>query len=351
MKKVNYYSCLSAAFLFLSCSTDDKGAIKSTQNPSSTEKHRSSNVESDKAFQANLLPIIKNNCASCHAENGQGTAPASLYQVKTLENLARSGTSGSDNALLKKIQGTGHGGGNVCLAGLNSPPCSTFVAWAANLYKPAGTPQTTEPTPDPISPPTGNLSNYGYLRTTKFNGIVEGYAFNPAVPTAVIPVEIYRSAYVPGATPFASGLANQFGSSGVAGDHRFVINVSGLVNSKDQITVFVYGVFGDQRKLLKDGQATFTIYKSTIEGKDYFETTTKPVLVANCVRGGCHSTRNYEDVYDTLLTPTPAAGGGPTTNDLYRKVSGALGHRGGAFCGNNPNVCTVISTWHQKEIP
>jgi hypothetical protein len=352
MNKVTYSTCLVTAFFLGSCSTEDKGAIKTTNKKlTSTEAPPSANAENDQAFQANLLPVIKNNCASCHAESGRGTAPSSIYQVKTLETLAKSGTSGSDNELLKKIQGKDHGGGNVCLAGLNSPPCSIFMAWAANLYKTTTTTDPTTPGGDPNALPVNTLNYYGYLRGTKYNGNIEGFAFNAASPTTAITVEIYRSAYTPGATPFASAPANQFGSAGVEGNHRFVINVASLVNSKDQLTVYVYAVIGDQRKQLKDGQATFTVYKPTVEGRSYFEGTTKPVLVASCVRAGCHSSRNFEDVYDSLLTPTPAAGGGPTANDLYRKVSGGIAHRGGAFCTANANVCTVISTWHQKEIP
>ena len=347
------------SLLYMACSSEDTKIAKLNQSStaSTQDQKPEPDLNSKKTgadFEASLLPIINSNCSSCHKADSSGSAPASIYQTTTLEALAKKGTSGSENDLIKKLRNLiSHGGGNVCPKGTAEVPCSVFVNWANPMYS-----SSLPTTPSGVLPkdminailPPSSL-DYGYFRSTDLTGQIDGFAFDKSNPALQVPIEVYTAPYSAGSTPLLSSSANAIGSSGgVAGNHRFALNIASNLPASGKVTIYIYAVIGNSRKALGDSPKTFSVYKKNPEGKAYFDGTAKGIFTASCERAGCHGPRAYEEMYLNLLNPAPDGGGTATNNLLYRKASGGA-HSGGNVCASNPLVCPTIVAWFQKELP
>ena len=91
-------------------------------------------IDSTAAYTTNLFPkTLMTACQGCHtnagAPNLSGTAGSA--NLTALAKAAAAGTpSNTNNDLLSLIQGTGHGGGNVCGAGgLTAGACKEIATW------------------------------------------------------------------------------------------------------------------------------------------------------------------------------------------------------------------------------
>ena len=347
------------SILYISCSSEDTKIPRNGQKSSvSTQDQKSqpdlNSKEASADFKTNLLPVINSNCSSCHIPDGSGSGPASIYQPTSLEVLAKKGTSSSDNDLIKKLLNQiTHGGGNVCPKGAAELPCSAFVSWSNTFYA-----SSTPSTPSGVLPKdrinsgsSASSLDYGYFRSTDLTGEIDGFAYDKSNPTLQVPIEIYTAPYVAGSQALLSSTANAIGSAGgVAGNHRFALNIASSLPASGKVTIYIYAVIGNSRKSLADSPKTFSVYKKNPDGRAYFDSTAKAIFTSSCERAGCHGPRAYDEMYLNLLNPTPDGGGTATNNLLYRKASGGS-HSGGNVCASNGQVCPTIVTWFQKELP
>ncbi|MEI8027407.1 MAG: hypothetical protein WCI18_13745 [Pseudomonadota bacterium] len=346
------------SIVYLACSSEDTKIAKNSKiSGTSTLDQNRPDLNSNKTsadFEANLLPVINSNCSSCHKTDGSGSGPASIYKATTLEALAKKGTSSSESDLIKKLRNQiSHGGGNVCPKGSAELPCSAFVSWSNTFYASSipSSPSGVLPKDmiNPGSPPSS--SEYGYIRSTDLTGQLDGFAYNKSNPALQVPIEVYTAPYATGSLPLLSSTANSTGSAGgVAGDHRFALNIASSLPASGKVTIYIYAVIGGSRKSLGDSPKTFTVYKKNPDGRAYFDSTAKPIFTSSCERSGCHGPRAYEEMYLNLLNPAPDGGGTATNNLLYRKASGGS-HSGGNVCASNGQVCPTIVSWFQKELP
>jgi hypothetical protein len=91
-------------------------------------------IDPSTAYTVNLFPkTLMAACQTCHTNSGAPNL-AGIAGYNILLPLARAAAVGApsdiNNNLLSLIQGTGHGGGNVCGAGgLTAGPCKEIATW------------------------------------------------------------------------------------------------------------------------------------------------------------------------------------------------------------------------------
>jgi mono/diheme cytochrome c family protein len=300
-------------------------------------------------FNQNVLVNFQNNCMVCHAApaaNPPLPGPLTIYNYDQMRVKLLNGTSGTDNELIRKMQGIiGHAGGDRCPGGNTDTVCQNVIDWYGLEATPS-TPSPT-PTPDPVTGGTGAISVVSPM------GKITGYAADPADPGKTIGVNFYLDGPSGAGTlmnqsPIQANLAGFNG--GVAGTHAFNYYIPILYRDGMPHTVHAYGVDGNDEYLLQGTPYSFTAYTSTIEGFNYYNGTVKPMLDQSC--SACHAF-SYDQNFSSLLTPSPANGGTMDNNEMVNMPSGGsmgTNHPGGNICGSkNNSPCAEIQTWWDLE--
>ena len=100
-------------------------------------------------FDSLVKPLLRERCVSCHTESGGGSGPKSIFDASFMIKYAKTGTSGQDNNLIKKmLNRLIHGGGPQCVK-IDESPCAEVVSWAKQIFAPKASSTHTSVDIDP----------------------------------------------------------------------------------------------------------------------------------------------------------------------------------------------------------
>lgn len=355
---------VASASWFLSCGEDSgasKDAKTSTTPPdkTTTDKVTDKPVDPDgtltpeqvaanakitgqKFWELKVHPMIEKSCKSCHADPRfpkEKDGPLTIYNYATLAAKLKDGTS-VNNALLRKLTGISHEGGNRCIGGLEADPCKTMIDWYKAEFGDDGAVAEVIENPNAVSPDSG-----GFTRVTSM-GRVFGWAVDKAKLTEKIEVKIYVDGNKDAGELAMTKTAGESGPDGNhAGDHQFSFDLPDKYRDKSVRSLYVYGIIDGQETLLA-GPLAFIAYNHSAAGKTFFEQNVEPKLTA-CK--SCHAV-SYTGQFASLILPTPDNKGTKSNNELINKAGtrNGTGHGGGNRCGS-ASPCTEFEQWWDIE--
>lgn len=353
---------LSVLFAFTHCVV--QSPKKTSRTASSTDESNSSNTNTntntntgnnntggnntaagEDFFNQTVKTTFEANCMFCHdlpQNNPPVPGPVTIYDYSIMKAMMMTGTSGSQNNLMNKIQAQpSHTGGNRCPSGLADPICDVIMDWYELENPGSNTGGNNNP-----GTPTGDVLDITPL------GKVTGWGANPNDVNELVTVKFYIDGEQGGAGTFIGSTiaANPGFNGGYAGSHAFQFYVPLSYRDGTTHQLFIYVSSNNQDYLMSQTPWTFAAYTTSSAGFNFYQQNLKPLLDAQCA--SCHGV-NYDLHFNNLLEPTPAEGGTATNNQLVRMPAGnfnGLGHPGGNICGSvNGSPCDLIQQWWTIE--
>ena len=291
-------------------------------------------TDGEAVFTDTVLPAFQaNNCNLCHADPRQDPpvqGPLSIFNYQAMLTLM------DTNTLFDKVQNIlTHGGGDQC-QGIENSPCVELLTW-----------WDAEFGSDPAKAADRPIKLLGEVRKVSDTGTITGWGYDPDLPAEAIAINVYFDGDNSTGTLIVDGTANLAGfDNNLDGNHAFQLSIPEASVDNLPHSVSVYGIIGGEEVELKGSPYNFTAFAKNPDGEAYYNATVSGVLGA-CP--ACH-TFNYDTHWASLLTPSPANGGTADNNALFNKMSGAVQHAGGVFCGGgNGNPCTQLREWWTIE--
>lgn len=299
-------------------------------------------ITGQKFWELKVHPMIETACKACHADPRfpkEKDGPLTIYNYDTLIAKLKDGTS-VNNALLRKLNGINHEGGNRCIGGIEADPCKTMVDWYKAEYGDDGAVAEVIENPNAVSPDSG-----GFTRVTAM-GRVFGWAVDKTKLTEIIEVKIYVDGNKDSGELAITKAAGETGPDGNhQGNHQFSFDLPDKFRDKSVRSLYIYGVIAGQETLLA-GPRAFIAYNYSAAGRTYFEQNVEPKLTA-CK--SCH-TVGYTSQFGALIFPTPDDKGTKSNNELINKAGtrNGTGHGGGNRCGTG-SPCSEFEAWWDIE--
>jgi hypothetical protein len=295
-------------------------------------------IEGKKFWEVKVYPMIEFQCKGCHADprfKREKDGPLTVYNYDKVVAFLKDGTS-VNNALLRKLTGINHEGGNRCTAGIDAEPCSTIVEWYKAEFGDDGAVPAVIENPNEVSSESG-----AFTRVTAL-GKVFGWAVDKQNLTTKIEVSIYVDGNKDSGELAKTIIAGESGPDGNhSGDHQFSFELPEKYRDRSVRSLYIYGKIGGVDTLLA-GPFAFVAYKYSEAGRTFFEQTVEPKLTA-CK--SCHVV-SYAAQFAALISPTPANNGTKTNNELINKPGTRNGtkHGGGNRCGSG-SPCVEFEQW------
>jgi hypothetical protein len=335
-----------------------KNKRSTSSTNTSTNSNNGNEISTPSADYANAFSyyeeIVKpklqsESCLVCHSANGG--APTSITNYDGLKNLMMNGSNYQDSSLNRKMTGsTSHGGGVKC-GSSSTGICENFSNWYALEFSQNNQPAPTNPTPTPTpTPPQNGSGVMGSVDIVSALGKVNGWAGDSFNPNSSLTVEFYIDGAKGSGTLIGTTVASLPGGN-VSGNHGFIFFIPSQYRDGNAHQLFAYAIdSGNNDVALAGSPKTIYTYSPSIEGYDFYQANVKPVLDNRCA--GCHAV-NYDQHFNSLVSPTPAGGGSATNNEMINMPSGShngTNHPGGNICGNkNNSPCSEIQNWWQTE--
>ena len=282
------------------------------------------------------------SCFLCHS--AAGGAPLTVGSYDDLKAMMMDGTSYLDSSLNKKMIGTiAHGGGVKCTTS-SAGVCGDFSNWYTLEFS-----QNNQPTPTaPIAPSVTNGVS-GSIDVVSALGKLNGWAGDSLNPNSSLTVEFYIDGAKGSGVLMGSTVANLPGGR-VSGNHGYIFYIPSRYRDGTAHQVFAYAINENGQEVpLSGSPKTVYTYSPSLTGLEYYETSVKPLL-NSCM--GCHAV-NYDQHFNSLLSPTPSGGGSAINNEMINMPAGShngKSHPGGNICGNkNNSPCSEIQTWWEIE--
>jgi len=338
-KKINTSTNLS-----VSNPTSNTSNTSPTPTPTPGTTPGVTQLTGNQLFDQQVKPLFESNCFACHAPPVNQPilpGPLTIYTYSEMLQKLKLGTTRDSNSLMNKIRNiTSHSGGNRCPQGLTDVVCDAVAKWWD--FENGGTTTT---------PPTNTTLPTGAVTSITNMGKVTGWAADPEDLNSAVVVQFYVDGPPGTGTRIGGITANQSGfNGGYAGNHAFQYFIP--VAYRDGVTRQLYATVTDTTGdiALTGTPMTFTAYASQVNGFNYYTNTLKPILTNRCA--SCH-TIGYDQHFASLLSPSKAAGGTQTNNEMINMPSGShmgKNHPGGNICGNkNNSPCSEIQTWWTLE--
>ncbi len=291
-------------------------------------------VDGKQFFLQTVVPALRKDCASCHAEpreNPPMAGPLSIYSYAAMKAMLETGGHPLDNSAISKPLGRGHAGGKRC-ANENSSPCRELTEWWAFEFELSQTPLRAQ------------VSRIG------LTGEVVGWALNLDDALEVVTIRPFMNGDETTGEALPDVVANTLDyDNNAAGNHGFRFTVPAKFATGDRQTLNLYAVVDSKLQLLTPRALDLYAYLPRQAGRDYYQNNIAGTLQNSC--GNCHRIA-YDQQYAALSSPAPHLGGSTTNNDLVRYASGGNNHRGGNFCGNGTaGVCALFAQWWNLEFP
>ena len=298
-----------------------------------------SQLSGESLFQFSVLSAFQSQCIGCHADPRfavETRGPLTIFNYLYMKPMVKDGSS-VDNALLRKMQGINHTGGNQCPQGLQAPPCSYVVEWyKAEFGDDQAVAKFVEDTSNADARP-GHISDITSL------GKVFGWAVDKSDLTQALTIRLYADGDATTGVLVATQLADRVGYDGNhSGHHQFMVELPEDLRDGESHSLYLYGEVAGSDELMA-GPVSFHAYNYSDAGRAYYNETVLP-LVAQCKE--CHST-TYEGHFANLLSPTPSDGATASANELINKASGQ-NHGGGNRCATG-SPCNELRTWWTLE--
>lgn len=188
-------------------------------------------------------------------------------------------------------------------------------------------------------------SKQGDIGIVSAEGILKGWALNPANVKEIVTVRFFDSAEA--TVSLGETKADQAGfDNNRDGDHAFTWQVPKELCDGSLRQLYVRVVVSGKEQPLVDSAKSYNCYQPTIAGKDYYNATVAPVLK---VCADCHQF-TYEKAWGTLASPIPANGGTSINNGFIAAPAAETRHGGGKICPDiNTTPCKEIQEWWKKE--
>jgi len=293
-------------------------------------------------WELKVYPMIEFSCKGCHADprfKREKEGPLTVFNYDKVVAMLKDGSS-VNNALLRKLTGINHEGGNRCPGGLEANPCQTIIEWYKAEFGDDGAIPAVIENPNDVSPESG-----AFTRVTAL-GKVFGWAVDKANLNVGIEVKIYADGNKSSGELVKTMIANEAGPDGNhSGDHQFSFELPEKFRDRSVRSLYIYGMIGGSEVLLA-GPYAFVAYNYSEAGRTYFEQNVEPKLTA-CK--SCHNV-SYATQFASLITPTPANNGTKTNNELINKAGTRNGtnHGGGNRCGTS-SPCSEFEEWWKIE--
>lgn len=186
------------------------------------------------------------------------------------------------------------------------------------------------------------------IRVSTIDGKIQGWAMDNGKKDSILRVSFYANGDAQTGTFLGDAVAN-IRSAGPYEGHFFEFKVpSDMLDGKPH-PLIIYAGKAVNANIIYPAPYSIVGYKP--KGAEFYNLNVAPFLASNnCVR--CHQTAwTYESLFYPLANPYPVSGGTGTTNRLYQKMSGAIGHNGGTFCTGAANAafCAAIDAWWKSE--
>ncbi len=323
--------------------TDDKSVTDGKEGELTPEQvAANAKIPGKQFWEVKVYPMIEFSCKGCHADprfKREKDGPLTVYNYDKVVAMLKDGTS-VNNALLRKLTGINHEGGNRCTAGLDESPCSVIVEWYKAEFGDDGAVPAVIENPNAVSSESGAFTRVSAM------GKVFGWAVDKQNLTAKIQVSIYVDGNKDSGELAKTMVAGEAGPDGNhSGDHQFSFELDAKYRDRSVRSLYVYGNIGGKEVLLS-GPFAFVAYNYSEAGRTYFEQTVEPKMTA-CK--SCHVV-SYESQFSALIDPTPANKGTKTNNELINKAGTRNGtkHGGGNRCGDS-SPCTEFEQWWNIE--
>lgn len=275
-------------------------------------------------------------CSACHVEGFPNSlGPITIYDYAAMKLKLNSGSSSTSNALMDKVRNlVSHTGGNLCPGGLNDTPCKEIAAWWG-LENGSST----------VPPPNNGLVLRGGIEFNTVNGMLSGFAADPARLNDIVTVTFYvDGAKGAGGIMLGSVSANLSSFDPNYPNRAFAFQLPNTYLDGRSHNIYAYGRTSAVAEILLLN--TYFVAISYAKSANW-----NTSAVANNIRTTCNSCHNLDiqTAYDMVANPLKARGGTTTNNDLYRFASNAGGvHGGGNVCNRN-NVCQSIPSYWTQE--
>jgi hypothetical protein len=270
--------------------------------------------------------LEQQSCFLCHSSSGG--APLSITNYDDLKGMLL------DGKLIGKMTGSQSHGGGVKCSSSTSDICENFSEWYALEFS-----QNNQQPPSQGNNAVNMLT--GGIDTVSALGKVTGHAAKRDAPSETQVVEFYFDGPKGMGQLIGTVNANLPGGE-VSGNHGFIFFIP--TQYRDGQARQLYAYVGNESIL--SSPRTVRAYTPSIEGFDYYQANVKPALDNRCAR--CHAV-NYDQHFNSLLSPTPSGGGTATNNEMINMPSGShngVNHPGGNICGDkNSSPCFEIQTW------
>lgn len=320
---------------------DDGGTTDST-DPTPEEIAANSKISGRQMWELKVHPMLEETCKGCHADPRfpkEKDGPLTIYSYDKMLPKLKDGSS-VNNALLRKMNGISHEGGNRCISGLDADPCASVVEWYKAEFGDDGAKPEVIENPDAVSPDSG-----GFTRVTPL-GRVFGWAVDKANLAAKVTVKIYIDGDKDSGELAITKEAGEAGPDGNhTGDHQFSFDLPAKFRDKSVRSMYLYAVTADGETQLA-GPEAFVAYNYSDAGKAFFEANVEPKLT-QCK--SCHVV-SYTNQFASLLVPPPDKGGTKAKNELINKAGtrNGTGHGGGNRCGSG-SPCSEFEQWWEIE--
>lgn len=309
--------------------TADKGTTTPTPGksnlPSAAQLQKSNDF-----FASKVLPLFKGlPCSDCHNAPRNLKDPAvnggtGIHEHNKMFAMLKDGRGANDNKLFNKLlTGTDHTGGKQCKDEA-AQPCATLKEWYKSVFG------------------DGVLS-LGKIEGINREGVISGWAGNIDSPTTSYEIKFYLDGDKGVGTALPSAMANLDAfDNALSGPHAFSVKVPvDKIDGKPH-KIWAYTSHNGNDVMLSGSPFSYTAFKP----KGAAAATAFAQIGFNGCNGQCHNFV-YDSRWGTLLGNGQDGMWTATSNSLYDKLSGKLGHGGGGLPGGI-NL-QAVSTWWTQE--
>lgn len=281
-------------------------------------------------FNNQVLPLTRvAPCIDCHSAPRNLKDPTvnggeGIKQHNPMLALLKDGKGPNDNKLINKLLNIiPHKGGKVC-ADEGAQPCGKVKEWYRAVFG------------------EGTLS-LGKIESINREGVINGWAGTVEAPTTSYEIKLFLDGPKGTGTALPSVTANlESYDNGLTGPHGFSLKVPEAMIDGKEHKIHAYAVHNGQDVELGGSPFTYTAFKP----KTAAVATAFAQINFNGCNGACHNFV-YENRWGTMLGNGANGTWTATSNSLYDKLSGSLGHGGPALPGGiNLNA---VQTWWTQE--
>lgn len=284
-------------------------------------------------FTNNIIPLVKGlPCSDCHnaprlLKDPTINGGVGVQEHNVMFALLKDGVGANNNKLINKLLNVvPHKGGKVC-ADESAQPCGKIKEWYKAVFG------------------DGVLA-LGKIESINREGSISGWVGSIDAIATTYEVKMFLDGPKGTGTALAPVPANQAGfDNGLDGNHAFGFKIPDAMIDAKAHKLYAYTTHNGADVELAGSPFDYQAFKP----KTAAVATSFAQVNFNGCNGACH-TFTYETRWGTLLGNGSDGTWTATSNSLYDKVSGKLGHGGPALPGG-VNLTALQAWWTQEFGP